>query len=58
MRQGLVKFLDSLPTEVKAYTDGSAVESNRNGSAGVFIVAGDNRHEVARPVGVFSSFQA
>ena len=58
-RQALVKILNSEPTEVTAYTDGSAVESNRKRGAGVFIVAGDDRLEVARPAGVFtSSFQA
>ena len=57
-RQALAKILNSEPTEVTAYTDGSAVESNRNCSAGAFTAAGD-RLEVARPAGVFTSlFQA
>ena len=58
-RQALVKILNTETTEVTAYTDGSAVGSNRNGGAGVFIVAGDERLEVARPAGIStSSFQA
>ena len=53
------QILNPDPTEVTAYTDGLAVESNSNSDAGVIIVAGGNRLEIARTAGFFtSSYQA